>query len=168
MPTVGASSFQNKWFILAFFLGFVLLSNNLLWVFKAGLQVSYIIKISLGVSVILSCTALTSALQAKPFSQATFISSGWVGVLIAWLLCVWAVRPRERGTWILENLGSSMAALAIFLVIAGFFFLIATAGFRLAGRRSVPPLSVWVCFGAAFFVSQGLLWIGSLGDRSVQ
>lgn len=162
-----ASAFHNKWVTLVFCLGFVLLSNNSQWVFQAGLKGHFIIKISLGVSVILSCTALTSAMLAKRFSQAVFISSGWVGALIAWALCIWAVRPHERGTWILENLGSSMAALVIFIVAGGIFFFVAMAGFKLAGRRSVPPLGVWMSLGAALLVSEGLRWYGLLGARSV-
>lgn len=163
-----ASAFQNRWLALFFFIGFVLLSNTLQWVFEAGPRGVYILQVALGVSVILSCTAATAALQSMPFSGPALIGSGWAGALIAWALCVWEIGKGNRGAWILENLGRNTGGLLFFLAYAGILLLVTKGGLKLAGRQRLSTLVVWVCFGIAFLISDGLRWMYLLIDRSAQ
>jgi hypothetical protein len=156
---------QSKVLILVFFLGAVALSNNLMWLYGAGPRAVYIIQISLGISVIVACTMITAAFQQRMFSAPLLISSGWLGFVVGWILSVLELESRQRGTWIMENLGTSTASLLTYSVIAGVLFLVAFGGTKLLRRPSVSAVATWICFTLAFLIVEGLQWLDLLQKK---
>lgn len=160
--------FQRKALALTFVLGFVWLSTTLQWLYRAGPSATVTLQASLILlGIVIGATALAFGIKLK-MRGLILTFSGWAAGGAAWLLTAARVGPRQRMTWITENMGSTFGSAIGYLVVAALFLLVGFLVLKFVMKRPLSGPATWACLSLALIAYEGLMWADLLNHGGVQ